>query len=188
MSNQERQSTRRPGSERRARWMESAQDGDRDAYRALLEDIAPELGAFLRRRVRDEYDAEDLLQEVLLTLHRARHTFDPSRPFDPWMYAIARNALIDHLRRSAARARWETAPGDLPERAAEAAPTLGEAHIEQALEGLPESQREAFRMLKLEGLSVEAAAARAGISPGALRVRAHRAYQALRARLRGDDR
>lgn len=185
MTEKERQSIRRPGSERRARWMESAQRGDRDAYRALLEDIAPELGAFLRRRVRDESDAEDLVQEVLLAVHRARHTFDPSRPFDPWMYAIARNALTDHLRRNAARARWETAPGDLPDGVAEAGPSLGRAHLEQALEGLPESQREAFRMLKIEGLSVEAAAARAGVSPGALRVRAHRAYQALRARLRG---
>src|SRR5205807_1855986 len=92
---------------RRARWMECVQKGDREAYRARLDDVGPPLLAFLRRRVADPHEVEDIHQETLIALHRARHTYDPARPLEPWLFAIARNVAAEHNRRSLARASWE---------------------------------------------------------------------------------
>lgn len=163
--------------------MALAQAGDHEAYRAVLDDVSALLGPFLRRRLADPDEAADVLQDVLVSVHRARHTYDPAQPFEPWLFAIVRHQLVDHARRRRRRARVEVLPDDaLPEVAA-AEPAAGADLLEEALRRLPPAQREAFEMLQLEGLSVAAAAARAGTSLGALRVRAHRAYKAIRARL-----
>ncbi len=168
---------------RRGRWMALAQAGDHEAYRTLLEDLSSSLHTFLQRRLFDPDEVADVLQEILMTLHRARHTYDPSRPFEPWMFAIARHVLIDHTRRRTRRLRVEVlADADLPDVSASEL-AASDDRLLDALEQLPRAQREAFTMLKLEGLSVATAAARLGISPGALKVRAHRAYKALRALL-----
>lgn len=135
--------------------------------------------AFLRRRIADPAELADVHQETLVHLHRARHTYDPRRPFDPWLFAIVRHTTIDHGRRRRARSSWEVLVDEPPEQTAEATAGYDRA-LEHALAGLPASQREAFEMLQVEGLSVDAAAARAGVSRGALKVRAHRAYKALR--------
>ena len=161
--------------------MARAQAGDREAYRVLLEEISPIVLGWLRRWLTDAEDLADVYQDTLVHLHRARHTYDPARAFEPWLYAIARNAAADHGRRRRRRRTWETAVDDLPEIPMEE--QAFEPALADALRALPPPQREAFTMLKLEGLSVGAAAARAGISPGALKVRAHRAYKALRALL-----
>ena len=79
--------------------MAGAQSGDREAYRRLLEEITPYLRAQAARRHRDTGDAEDAVQDILLTLHAVRHTYDPNRPFGPWLLAIANHRLIDRLRR-----------------------------------------------------------------------------------------
>ena len=161
--------------------MARAQAGDREAYRALLEEISPIVLGWLRRWLTDAEDLADVYQDTLVHLHRARHTYDPARAFEPWLYAIARNAAADHGRRRRRRRTWETAVDDLPEIPMEE--QAFEPALADALRALPRPQREAFTMLKLEGLSVGAAAERAGVSPGALKVRAHRAYKALRALL-----
>ena len=163
----------------RAAWMARAQDGDREAYRTLLEDVSPPLRRFFRRRINDAGDVEDLLQDTLIALHRARHTYDPARPLEPWLFAIARNVLTDHLRRELGRARREVLVDVLPE-VEETPAGETEQQVAQALARLPPAQRQAIELLKLEGLSVEMAAARAGTTAGALKVRAHRAYRALR--------
>jgi RNA polymerase sigma-70 factor (ECF subfamily) len=168
----------------RQRLMERAQGGDGEAYRALLDDLGPELMRFLSRRL-DSAAAEDAYQDTLLAVHRARHTYRPSRPLEPWLYAIARNVVVDHLRRRRARARWEV---EAAEGAADgAASSMEEAapELRRALGHLPQEQREALEMIQVEGLSVEAAAARAGVTRGALKVRAHRAYRALKGWLGG---
>jgi RNA polymerase sigma-70 factor (ECF subfamily) len=167
--------------------MARAQAGDAEAYRRLLDDVSGELRGFFRRRAREPHEVEDLLQETLLTLHRARHTYDPARPFEPWLYALARNAAISAFRRDRARSRWESlATDDRPlEGAAENAGR--EASLEGVLTRIPDSQREALEMVKLKGMTIEDAAARAGVSPGAMRVRIHRGYRALRALLLGKD-
>ncbi len=169
----------------RAEWMGKALAGDREAYRTLLSDIHGDLARFVRRRVHDTQEVEDIVQDVLLVIHRARHTYDPSRPFEPWMYAIARNTTIDHGRRRSTRGKREILTEEVPEVPAEA--VTSDAPLAAALEQLPQNQREAFSMLKIEGLSVEAAAQRAGVTPGTLRVRAHRAYRTVRAFIGRED-
>jgi RNA polymerase sigma-70 factor (ECF subfamily) len=166
--------------------MARVQGGDQEAYRALLDDVVPMLRGFLRRRVTGMSDVEDILQDVLLAMHRARHTYDPARPLEPWLYAIARNVTIDHARRRLARANWEVMVDELPDAPGAVDAPYG-PRLDEALGKLPTAQREAFEMLKLEGLSVDAAAERAGTTPGALKVRAHRAYKTLRALLGGGD-
>src|SRR5215475_3149552 len=169
-------------SRQRAEWMACVQDGNREDYRALLEDIGPLLLGWLRRWLADSADLADVYQDTLVHLHRARHTYDPARPFEPWLFAIARHCAADHGRRQYQR-RWEVLVDDLPELAAE--PEPDRSGLVEALQSLPRPQREAFSMLKLEGLSVGAAASRAGVTPGALKVRAHRAYKTLKALLGG---
>ena len=164
--------------------MARAQDGDRDAYRALLEDIRGPLLGFIRRRIADPHEVEDTYQETLIALHRARHTYDPSRPFEPWLFAIARHVATDHNRRRFARLKWEVMVDEVPEGVAES-DDRSAARLSAVLGQLPRAQREAFEMLKLEGMSVEGAATRAGVSAGALKVRAHRAYKTIKALLGG---
>jgi RNA polymerase sigma factor (sigma-70 family) len=160
--------------------MALAQAGDHEAYRAVLDDVSAMLKGFLRRRLADPEEAADVLQDVLLALHRARHTYDPARPFEPWLFAIVHHTVIDHVRRRKRVARVEILPDDqLPEVPAPEAVGTSDL-LDDALARLPPAQREAFAMLQIEGLSVAAAAARAGTSPGALKVRAHRAYKAIR--------
>ena len=158
--------------------MARAQDGDRDAYRALLEDVTPLVLGWLRRWLGDSPDLADVYQETLVHLHRARHTYDPSRAFEPWLYALARHCAIDH-RRKLRRRMPEVLVDVVPEVAVNDEPAR--PAVLEALRALPRPQREAFTMLKLEGLSVGAAAARAGTTRGALKVRAHRAYRSIKA-------
>src|SRR6516162_3831499 len=93
--------------------MALAQEGDKAAYERLLVDILPALRSFTRRRLGDDVAAEDVVQEVLLSVHRARRTYRPERPFEPWLFAIARNAIVDCQRARARRRRKEeTLPDD----------------------------------------------------------------------------
>lgn len=164
--------------------MAQVQAGDGAAYRTLLDDIHPLIRAILRRWFSDPDELADAAQETLLTLHRARHTYDPTRPFDPWLAALARYTAADMLRRKMRRASHEISVDVLPDRAADPAPD-GPSDLEHAIDALPAAQREAFEMLKIDGLSVEQAATRAGTTVGALKVRAHRAYTAIKAALKG---
>jgi len=166
-------------SQTRARLMARMQDGDSDSCRALLDDIGPMVTNFLRRRIADRNALEDVYQETLMAFFQARHTYDPSRPLEPWLFAIARNVAADHARHFWTRARVEHLTDQMPEQPAGEEPR-SDSSLEDAMAKLPEQQREAFSMLKLEGLSIEQAADRVGVSVGALRVRAHRAYKALR--------
>jgi RNA polymerase sigma-70 factor (ECF subfamily) len=163
----------------RGRLMARMQDGDNESCRTLLDDIGPMIMNFLRRRIADRTELEDVYQETLLAFFQARHTYQPARPLEPWLFAIARNIAADHARRYWTRARVEQLTEKMPERGRDGEfrcePSLGSAMAQ-----LPEQQREAFSMLKLEGLSIQEAAQRAGTSTGALKVRAHRAYKALR--------
>lgn len=169
-------------------WMISAQAGDTGAYEKLLDDLLPYVRRFVRRRLGDAAAREDVVQNVLVATHRARHTYRPERPFGPWLYAVARNAITDHLRARSRRLRREVSvePSQLPEPAHEPELPEGDAlspELERALAALPPTQREAVLLVQIEGLTVAEAAARAGVSTTALKVRAHRGYRALRARL-----
>jgi RNA polymerase sigma-70 factor (ECF subfamily) len=173
-------------------WMVAAQDGDAVAYEKLLHELLPHLRRFVRRRVFDAALLEDVVQNVFLSLHRARHTYRSERPFSPWFYAIARNAVTDHVRSRGRRASREISLEEegVPEPAVEPVLPREDAlspELERALAALSPGQRDAVEMIHVEGLSVKEAAARAGVSQSALKVRAHRGYRALRAKLGGRD-
>jgi RNA polymerase sigma-70 factor (ECF subfamily) len=170
--------------------MQAAQDGDRPSYDRLLREILPELRALVSARIADPASVDDAVQNALLSIHRARHTFDPGRPFAPWMRAIARNAAIDVLRARRVQAAREMPIGaeiPAPEAAEPDADPPIRFRLRRALRSLPRAQREAVELIHLRRLSVAQAAERVGIKPGALKVRAHRGYKALRTfLLRGD--
>jgi RNA polymerase sigma-70 factor (ECF subfamily) len=178
VSNRIVDSTAQERSRRRAELMARVQDGDRESCRILLDDIGPMIANFLRRRIADREELEDVYQETLMAFFQARHTYQPSRPLEPWLFAIARNTAADHARRYWTRASLEQLTDEIQEAAAEE--SHSDPDLEAAMARLPERQRQAFAMLKLEGLSIAQAANRAGVSVGAFRVRAHRAYKALR--------
>jgi RNA polymerase sigma-70 factor (ECF subfamily) len=178
--------------DREHRWgmlMQSAQGGDRASYDRLLREILPELRAVVTARIPDASSVDDAVQNALLSIHRARHTFEPGRPFGPWMRAIARNAAIDVLRARRARTAREV-PVDVEKLASvpqEERSDRPVSRLRLALESLPRGQREAIELIHLRCFSVVQAAQEVGIKPGALKVRAHRGYRALRAILaRGD--
>jgi len=172
--------------------MRAAQEGDAASYEKLLGELLPHLRRFARRRLSSPDGrelVEDSVQNVLLAIHRARHTWRPERPFSPWVHAIARNAVIDTLRARGRRLSREIsleADGVAEPAVGPEPSSLEEAlspELCAALETLPPNQREAVTLIHLEGLSVAEAAERAGATPGALKVRAHRGYRALRLRL-----
>ncbi len=119
-----------------------------------------------------------------MTLHRARHTYDPTRPLDPWVFAIARHVATDKLRRRLTRLSRELPVETLPE-VASAEDARDEHPLEDVLARLSPQQRQAFECLKIQGLSVEESARREGTSAGALKVRAHRASVAIKEMLKG---
>jgi RNA polymerase sigma-70 factor (ECF subfamily) len=166
--------------------MAAAQQGDENAYRSLLEAVQPIVFGYVRKRINSAEAAEDIAQEVLLTLHRVRHTYSPDRPFEPWLFAIARSRLIDYLRKLKRISSVEVMMDVMPEARELAGETSGENALD-VLEKLPAAQREAFSMLKVEGLSTREAAERAGVSVSALKVRAHRAYNAIKKSLAGEE-
>jgi RNA polymerase sigma-70 factor (ECF subfamily) len=159
--------------------MAAAQLGDAEAYAELLNEIGPLLMSFLRGRVRDVDEAEDIYQDTFMALHRARHTYDATRPLEPWLFAIARHIVADHAERRRARHAREVLVAAPPEPWTESDGHL-KPQLEQALRRMSGDQRQAIALLRVEGLPIESAARRAGTTTGALRVRVHRAYKALR--------
>jgi RNA polymerase sigma-70 factor, ECF subfamily len=171
--------------------MRAAQAGDRAAYSRLLREITPFIRSMLRRHCSHAQDIEEMVQDTLLTLHRVRQTYDPDRPFSPWLASIAARRGIDGLRRRSRVARHEISTEfEAYETFADpAANTDIEAlglpeEVEQLLQQLPPRQRQALEALKLREMSLKEAAAVSGQSVGALKVNTHRAIKALRALLR----
>lgn len=168
--------------------MARAQDGDRNAYRRLLEEITPYLRSLAARHGGLSGEAEDTVQDILLTLHAARQTYDPRRPFGPWLLAIARRRIADRLRHLGRRAAAETALEPKHETISAPGPNLyallsGRRGLREAIDRLPAGQRQAVLLLKLRGLSLKEAASESGLSAAALKVASHRGLKALRAAL-----
>jgi RNA polymerase sigma-70 factor (ECF subfamily) len=164
--------------------MARAQDGDANAYRRLLEGVTPYLRAHAARCHRNPADVEDAVQDILLTLHAVRRTYDPARPFGPWLTAIARRRLIDRLRRQGRRRAFETEFEPVHETFADRPANLEDMvkihEIAAALDRLPSGQRQAVRLTKIEGLSLKEASAASGMSVAALKIATHRAVLRLR--------
>jgi RNA polymerase sigma-70 factor (ECF subfamily) len=169
--------------------MVRAQDGDRQAYRTLLEELTPYVRSIAGRCFKQASDVEDAVQDVLLTVHMVRHAYDPNRPFGPWLLAITNRRIIDRLRRETRQKAREIELSPLHETFAEHATNLDEAlsdevALNEAIDRLPPDQRQAIRMLKLNEMSLKEAASASGRSITALKVATHRAIKSLRKMLK----
>ena len=179
------------GRQRRA-WMAAAQSGDRRAYERLLADSVALIRNVARRRGVPADALDDAVQETLITVHRVRHTYDPSRSYDAWLAAIAERRAIDVLRSHGRRSRREVHDDlaleqhpDRDDASAESERAQHAQRLQAAVAGLPPRQREAVEQLGLRERSLAEAAAETGSTAGALKVNLHRALKSLRERLRG---
>jgi RNA polymerase sigma-70 factor (ECF subfamily) len=169
--------------------MRSAQDGDRAAYELLLREILPLLKRVVQGRLGflPAADRDDLVQDILLSLHAARATYDPARPFLPWLMAIAHNRTVDQVRRNSRRHANELSVDEYPANIADDdagrfADGFGDPQeLRRAIKDLPKGQRSAIELLKLRELSLKEASRETGLSETALKVSVHRAIKALRA-------
>ncbi|GJD30209.1 ECF RNA polymerase sigma factor SigF [Methylobacterium adhaesivum] len=167
--------------------MQAAQDGDTAAYRALLRDCVPIIAAMARAKGVRGAALDDVVQDTLLTVHRARATYDPARPFLPWLRAITQRRAIDALRHMGRRPREVHEPLAYEAHADEAAIPGDDlerrdraAILAAAVAHLPDGQREAIEHIALRELSLEEASALTGRTKGALKVNFHRGLKSLR--------
>jgi RNA polymerase sigma-70 factor, ECF subfamily len=166
-------------------------DGDDAAFSEVFSGLAPRIQAFLCRLGGSTDLAHDLTQETFLRIHRSRDSFALGHAVVPWAYAIARNCFVSHARSRKVKARRKTvdiADHEVDaglEASAEATALARESAsiVEETLARMSVVNREAFILIRFEGLSVAAAAQVLGASEGAVKLRAFRAYEALRAAL-----
>ena len=158
--------------------------GDATAHKMLLTRLGAPLRAYFKGQLarvgRGAADAEDLVQETLISIHTRRDTYDASQPLTPWVYAIARYRLIDHLRRTKSSTKdvpLEAAGGVLADDDSVAVDSG--LDLAKLLAQLPPKARRAIQFVKLDGLSVSEAATRSGMSPSAIKVSIHRGIKAL---------
>ncbi len=163
--------------------MRAAIAGDEAAYRKLLAALAPVIRSACRagfsRYGAQANDVEDVVQETLLAIHLKRHTWQQSEPLTPWVLAIARNKLIDYLRRGGKAIKVpiddviETLEAEVPDQ------QLDDQEVKVMLEALPEKQRQIVRLITLEGQAIKDVAGRMDMKEGAVRVALHRSLKAM---------
>lgn len=155
------------------------QQADSAAASALVKRLSPRLFRFFASQADSPADADDMLQDLWLRLHRVRHTYRAGEPLLPWAYAIAHRVRIDSYRRRRRISR-EIAVDVLPEPAAHEEKQSDLPAFDELLAALPESQREVLTMLKVDGFTVEEIARATSSTAGAVKQKAHRAYERLR--------
>jgi RNA polymerase sigma-70 factor (ECF subfamily) len=161
--------------------------GDEAAHRAFLTEAAGLLRAFFRNRLRGRADdAEDLVQETLVALHTRRDSYDANYPLTAWMYAIARYRLIDFLRRAKHRAHASLDGVDVGDPDPQYEASDAKRDVATLLDKLPEKQRTAIRLVKLEEKSVREAAEQTGLSESDIKISIHRGLKTLM-RLMGQE-
>ena len=175
--------------------MDRYAQGDESAFSVLYAGLELKLRSFLTRLTGAPPAAEDLLQETFMRIHRARGGFEPGAAVVPWAYAIARNAWLDHVRAAKVRSHGsaDAKEGQSPPAEVTTGPEADSEQlliarqtaslVEAVLARLPVAQREAFVLLRYEGMSVVEAAEVLGSTKSAVKLRAFRAYEALRAAL-----
>lgn len=166
--------------------MRQSLNGDQQAYAALLKETSRLLRPFLAKRLSFTNEVDDLLQEILISIHKARHTYDGNRPYKPWVYAIAKFRLQDYL-----RAHYSDQLRDaielseleesLPEHVTETA--ISYESISREVQKLPEKQATILRLMHQEGYTAKEVAEKMGMNESAVKVAAHRAYKILRNKL-----
>lgn len=166
--------------------MQRSLSGDTQAYAELLQETARLLRPYLSKRLYAGSEVDDVLQEVLLSIHKARHTYDGQRPYKPWAYAIAKFRLQDHLRAHYADQLHnaedlseleEILPDDVTESG------FNYESISEEVKKLPEKQATILRLMHREGYTSKEVAEKIGMNESAVKVAAHRAYKILRERL-----
>ena len=173
-------------------WMAAAQDGDGAAYQNLLQAVLPLIRAIISKKIQDPDKTEDIVQEVLMSVHKNRHTYDPELPFKPWLATITQRRTIDALRKIYRMGERETLVDEYPETFladdTNISPeddlvfAMGD-ELNRALESLPAGQRTAVELLKLREMSLKEASEASGMSVAALKVAMHRALKSLRAEM-----
>lgn len=173
-------------------WMLESLEGNQRSYRLLLQESARMLSDYFRSRIYRQDNRDDLVQETLLSIHKARSTYNPSLPYSNWMYSIAYRRYIDYVRKQSRIDRMEVAGETilplLPNQEKENPDDIIDSEaVLKAIQDLPERQREIVRLLKIDGFTVKEAAAIMDMSETALKVAAHRAYKKIRARFPGGE-
>lgn len=163
--------------------MKLSLDGDQRAYALLLQETARLLRPFLTKRLNAGCEVDDLLQEILLSIHKARHTYDGERPYLPWAYAIAKFRLQDHWRAHYAdhlhhAVELSEVENDLAEPVTESA--ISYESISGEVQKLPPKQAAILQMIHQEGYTAKEVAEKIGMKESAVKVAAHRAYKILR--------
>lgn len=161
-------------------WMARYQSADPEAPRMLIRALSPALLGFFRAQSATRQESEDLLQDTWLRIHRVRHTYRPGEPLLPWVYAIARRVRTDGYRKRRRIDSREKLTDELPDVAAGVATPTALPEFEAMVAGLPDTQREVITLLKVGGLSLEEVARATSSTVGAVKQKAHRAYERLR--------
>lgn len=168
--------------------MVRTQGADAAACNLLLGELEVIVRRFVRRRVGDVAWVDDVVQETLVAVHRGRHSWNPARPFVPWLYAVAQSRLVDVIRRerrvAGREVSHEKALAAAHEHSVEAAVQAG-SEVRAALTSLSPPQRRVVELLKLEERSIQDVAEALGLSEGNVRVIAHRAMTRLRRAIGG---
>jgi len=166
--------------------MQRSLAGDAQAYAGLLKETATLLRPYLAKRLYAGNEVDDVLQEILISIHKARHTYDGERPYKPWVYAIAKYRLQDHLRAHYAdhlhgaedlSELEEILPDDVTESG------FNYESISREVDKLPEKQATILRLMHQEGYTAREVAEKLGMNESAVKVSAHRAYKILKEKL-----
>jgi RNA polymerase sigma-70 factor, ECF subfamily len=166
------------------RWgglMVQSQNGNAASYNSLLTELTPYIRNFCRHKVRYFDLSDDVVQEALVAIHRFRHTYDPNRPFMPWLHTIVRHKVIDGLRARHRVLQNEVFSNEAVALASSSPPSVANSEeLKKMLSALPVDFRRPIEMLKLEELSLEEVAQRLGLSPSAVKMRIHRGFKILK--------
>lgn len=168
-----------------ARLMAAAQNGDKAATNVLLSEVGVWLERYFRRRV-PPHSIDDLVQDVLIAFYTKRGTWDPDRPFLPWLAAIARYRWVDHLRKVYKHDSKELMEDDAVEDSEEEV-VMARVSLDRLFGQLPEKQAEAIEMVKIAGLSIREAAEKTGQSESLVKVNIHRGLKKLAAMVEKAD-
>lgn len=156
--------------------------GDARAHRALLTALLPVLRRYFARKGVNDADIDDLVQMTLIAVHERGDTYDPGKPFAPWIYAIARYKMIDQFRRTRKHIGLDDI-GELADACDFSEALTARLDIDAQLTRLPGKQAAAVRAIRIEQLSVAETAAREGLSPSDVKISVHRGLKALAKRM-----
>jgi RNA polymerase sigma-70 factor (ECF subfamily) len=167
--------------------MTKYQSADPEALDELVRRVSPPIFRYFNSSRFGRNDAEDMMQDCWMRIHRSRHTYRASEPVMPWMYAIARHTRLDAYRKRRRLAAREVLVASAPDTLRHDAPEVREENFERLVSTLPESQREVLFMLKVSGMSLEEIARATTSTVGAVKQKARRAYSTLRRALGKDS-